>query len=153
MDIKLKKLLIACDHAGLPLKQDLLKKHPGLPWEDLGVHSEESVDYPDAAKKLCRELIRLQNDSDSDSYRGVLICGSGQGMAITANRYRQIRAALCFNPEFAMLAREHNNANVLCLGSRTMDWDLAEESLRVFVAAPFGGGRHEMRVQKLGGDL
>jgi len=136
------KFLIASDHAGFDLKQSLKAEFPQIEWIDLGTHSKESVDYPDFATNLCQSLPTLA------SY-GVLICGSGQGMAIKANRYKHIRAALCWTPEVAEVARAHNDANVLCLGSRFIDLANAKEILLRFSQTPFEGGRHQQRVNKL----
>lgn len=137
-----KKLFIACDHAGLPLKEKLIAELPELPWDDLGTYSKDSVDYPDFADKLCRKI------ADETTF-GVLICGSGQGMCMRANRYNHIRAALCWNEEITRLSRSHNDANVLCLGARTIDFRDAEKFLLVFLDTAFEGGRHETRVEKL----
>lgn len=139
-----KNILIASDHAGLDLKSHLLKRFPDLPFLDLGTHTTDSVDYPDFAVQLCRELEGRLKDSC-----GILICGSGQGMAIRANRFPFVRAALCWSEETARLAREHNNANVLCLGGRLLDTTLAEKIVTLFLQTPFAGGRHQGRVDKL----
>lgn len=139
-----KKILIASDHAGLDLKTHLLKRFANLPFRDLGTHTPDSVDYPDLAAKLCQELEGQLGDAC-----GVLICGSGQGMAIRANRFPFIRAALCWSEETARLSREHNDANVLCLGGRLVDSTLAEKILTLFLQTPFAGGRHQGRVDKL----
>ncbi|MCB0364775.1 MAG: ribose 5-phosphate isomerase B [Bdellovibrionaceae bacterium] len=136
-------IMIACDHAGFPLKDHLLKKYPRLQWQDLGTNSEERVDYPDFASRLCEKM------REQPGVRGVLVCGSGQGMAMRANKYPWIRAALCWSEETAVLARQHNDANVLCLGSRLLEPSLAEELLRLFLATPFEGGRHSERVEKV----
>ena len=138
----LQQLAIASDHAGLELKEYLKKHLPSLPWKDLGTNSLESVDYPDYADKVCA-LVKPPMTV------GVLICGSGQGMAIRANRHRDIRAALCWHEEIARLARAHNDANVLCLGARTMDFKACERILTVFLDTAFEGGRHASRVEKL----
>lgn len=126
------------------MKRHLIGRFPFLPWKDLGTGSTESVDYPDFAEKLC-----LQMQTDLDHSCGVLICGSGQGMAMRANRFPFIRAALCWDDEAARLAREHNNANVLCLAGRLTVFGNAESILSVFLQTPFSGGRHHGRVQKL----
>lgn len=139
---QMKKLLIAADHAGLELKEHLKQATPEFPWEDLGTHSAESVDYPDFAQKLAIKVAPPE-------VIGVLICGSGQGMAIGANRFNHVRAALCWNEDMARLAREHNDANVLCLGSRYLDNSTAEKILLTFLDTPFAGGRHQRRVDKL----
>lgn len=139
-----KKIFIGCDHAGLSLKKPLMDFFPQLPWDDCGTHSEASVDYPDFAEIVAQKM----KDFSPHDVLGVLICGSGQGMAISANRYKHIRAALCWNVEIARLARAHNNANVLCLGARSTDPRTAQEILKVFLNTPFEGGRHEKRVAK-----
>lgn len=144
---KMEKLLVASDHAGVPLKDHLIKTIPELLWVDLGVSSTtESVDYPDYADLVCKQV-------NPPRAVGLLICGSGQGMAIRANRYRHIRAALCWNEFMAEMARSHNDANVLCLGSRTMDHKQCERILLTFLDTPFDGGRHTNRVEKLAGPL
>lgn len=126
------------------MKQHLLSRFPNLPWEDLGPFSADSVDYPDFAAKLCRALEPKLPDSV-----GVLVCGSGQGMAIRANRFPFIRAALCWNEDIAKLSRQHNDANVLCLAGRYIAMDLSEKILDTFLTTPFEGGRHQRRVDKL----
>lgn len=139
-----KTIFIASDHAGLELKRHFLARLPHLPFQDLGTDSPDSVDYPDFAAKLCHKLESRLADAC-----GVLICGSGQGMAIRANRFPFIRAALCWNEEVAKLAREHNDANVLCLGGRLITFPQAELILDTFLKTPFLGGRHQGRVDKL----
>ena len=141
-----KTILIASDHAGLSLKTFLIKNSPEFNWTDLGPSSEASVDYPDFADLLAKG-IKTPNDF------GVLICGSGQGMAIRANKYPHIRAALCWNTEVAQLSREHNNANVLCLGSRLISPDLAQNIFETFIKTDFAGGRHAQRVAKISSPL
>lgn len=151
----IKKIFIASDHAGFNLKQEFIKNNPQLPWEDLGPYSAESVDYPDYAKKLCEQLIEKTGSTPAteDAFKaeacGVLICGSGQGMAIQANKFPQIRAALCWNEEVSRLSRQHNNANVLCLGARAVTDNEAQNILNSFLSAAFDGGRHSQRVAKL----
>lgn len=144
------KVLIGCDHAGLDLKLQVMAALPDIQWIDMGTHSADSTDYPDFADKVCQQ-ISLDSKSNSDS-RGLLICGSGQGMAIRANRYPQVRAALCWNAEIAQLSREHNNANILCLGSRFVSVELAVEMTNIFLKTEFAGGRHQQRVNKLSTD-
>lgn len=139
----MKKLLVACDHGGLELKEHLLSRVSELPWEDLGVYSRDSVDYPEVADRLC-PLVK------PPEVIGVLICGSGQGMAMRANRYGQVRAALCWNDHMAQLARNHNDANVLCLGGRVLDFTACERILITFLDSAFEGGRHSRRVEQLG---
>ncbi len=144
MAIRLDKIFIASDHAGFELKEQLKKMTANLPWQDLGPSDTTSVDYPDYANKVAEKL-----RSASDAVVGVLICGSGQGMAIRANKFSHIRAALCVTEEMAQLARAHNNANVLCLGARLTDVNIAQRILSTFLETPFEGGRHERRVAKL----
>lgn len=139
-----KYLFVACDHAGLELKRHLMGRFPGLPWKDLGTNETSSVDYPDYAAKLGLAL-----EGELPGARGLLICGSGQGMAMRANRFPFIRAALCWNEEVAKLSRSHNDANVLCLAGRFTSPAEAERILNVFLQTPFEGGRHQGRVSKL----
>ena len=141
---KYKTIYVACDHAGLELKRHLIGRFPFLPWKDLGTNSTESVDYPDFAEKLCHAL-----QPELKTACGVLICGSGQGMAIRANRFSFIRAALCWNEEIAQLSRQHNDANVLALGARMTPPPIAEQILKTFLETDFEGGRHQNRVNKL----
>ncbi len=138
-------LLIASDHAGFELKERLKKalEKRGVPYEDLGPGSAASVDYPDFARKVAEAVGR------GEAEWGLLVCGTGQGMAMTANRYRGVRAAVPCTEETARLVREHNNANVLALGGRTIPPETAERILEVFLATPFAGGRHERRVRKI----
>jgi ribose 5-phosphate isomerase B len=133
---------IACDHGGLELKNSILEKFPHLNWKDFGTNDAASVDYPDFAAQVTA-AVRKPGDV------GILICGSGQGMAMRANREKHIRAALCWTPEVARLARSHNDANVLCLGGRLLAHDLALEIVDVFLTTAFEGGRHANRVNKL----
>ncbi len=135
---------LASDHAGFALKQYLRQTVlKDVPHQDLGTESEDSVDYPDFADRVAERI-----KAEPDSF-GLLICGSGQGMAIRANRHPHLRAALCCNPEWARLSREHNNANVLCLGGRMTDFAEAQEIFKVFAETEFAGGRHQRRVDKL----
>lgn len=136
---------VASDHAGFLLKQEILKhlKTAGLPSEDLGCPSTESVDYPDYARKVAEAV------SSGRAYRGILLCGSGIGMAMAANRFPGVRAAAVSDVESARLTRQHNDANVLCLGGRLTDSDKAVKILETFLNTPFEGGRHERRVKKM----
>ncbi len=138
-----KPLLIAADHAGFELKELLKKARPNIEWEDLGPANTDRVDYPDYAYKLAERVSK-------DGSRGVLICGSGQGMMIGANRFQKVRAALAWIPEIAKLARTHNDANVLCLAARFTTPEAAVEILDIFLNTEFEGGRHADRVTKLG---
>jgi ribose 5-phosphate isomerase B len=138
------KVYAACDHAGLELKNHLLKLFANqFHWIDLGTHDPTSVDYPDYADRVAEAL------KQEPQAMGLLICGSGQGMAIRANRYRHVRAALCWNEEVAKLARAHNDANVLCMGARLLTPATAEKVLMQFYSTPFEGDRHVRRVEKL----
>ncbi len=139
------KIAIGSDHGGFELKQlvmDVLRTM-GHEVVNEGCLSTESVDYPDFAAKVC-ELVR-----SGQCDRGILICGTGIGMSIAANRYRDIRAALCHEPYSAGKSREHNNANVLCLGGRVVGPELALDIVRVWVQTEFAGGRHQRRLDKL----
>ncbi len=141
------KIALASDHAGKELKDNLaiyLKEKGHLP-DDFGAYSEESVDYPDFAASVASAV-------QSGKYRfGILVCGSGIGMSIAANKHTGIRAALCAEPYSARCAREHNDANILTLGSRVTGPGLALEIVEVFLQATFAGGRHEARVNKIAG--
>lgn len=138
-------IAIAADHAGYALKRALgtVLADMGCHVVDLGTEGEESVDYPDYAARLAATLSR------GEAGAGVLVCGSGIGMSIAANRHPGIRAALCGTVEMARLARQHNDANVLVLGGRLTDLETAAACLRTFLATPFEGGRHARRVAKL----
>lgn len=140
------RIVIASDHAGFQLKEELKEALVQLGYapEDLGTHSRESVDYPDVANRLC-DWLKKNKDM-----KGVLICGSGIGMSIAANRHSHIRAALCTDGLSAELARKHNDANVLCLGSRILGSETAKRALQRFLNTEFEGGRHQFRVEKLG---
>ena len=137
------KVLIASDHAGFKLKKILIEELQGeIKFEDLGPFSENSVDYPDYAKKLSKR-IDLKND-----LVGVLICGSGIGMSMVANRFKNVRAALCMDYKMSILARQHNNANILVLGSRLISEQEAIKCLLVFLKTNYEGGRHQARLDK-----
>lgn len=138
-------VVVAADHGGFGLKDVLAAdlRERGFEVLDLGTNSGDSVDYPDYAQLLA-EAIR-----DGRAERGVLVCGSGIGMSIAANRYPEIRAALVHDNLSARLCRQHNNANVLCLGERLIGHDVARDCLAAFLDTPFDGGRHERRVAKL----
>ncbi len=143
-------LLIASDHAGFALKEALKKRGPelNLHFTDLGTHSEASVDYPDFADTLSRRLIEL----GPETHLGILICGSGIGVSIAANRHPEIRAVLAETPEVARLGREHNHANVLCFGSRIISEETAVQMIQAFILAkPDSGERHVRRILKLRG--
>ncbi len=138
-------IAIASDHAGYELKgilKDILVEH-GYEVLDLGTDGPESVDYPDFGAELGRAI------SDGRAARGVLVCGTGVGISIAANRFPGVRAALCHNVLTARLSRQHNDANVLALGSRIVGVDVARDCLLEFLATQFEGGRHARRVDKL----
>ena len=143
-DIK-KPIAIGSDHAGYDYKEDLISflEAKGLPSKDFGTHSKDSVDYPDFAHPVAKAV------EDSDASFEVLICGSANGVAITANKHQGIRAAICWGEELAQLAREHNNANVLCIPARFVREGDAEKMLDIFINTAFEGGRHENRVNKI----
>ena len=138
------KIAIASDHAGFDLKTQLKQELGQLGFEvlDLGTDGPASVDYPDFAGKMADVL------ASGTVQRGVLVCGSGIGISMAANRHRHVRAALAHDHLTAKLARQHNNANVLCLGGRTTGPDVAKDCLRVFLETEFEGGRHQNRVAK-----
>jgi ribose 5-phosphate isomerase B len=138
-------ILIASDHAAFELKQHLVHFLKEMHHEiiDLGADGLESVDYPDFAHRLAEGVIR------GDAVQGILICGTGLGMSMSANRHAGIRAALCHDAYTASMARRHNDANVLCLGARVLGVGVAEQVVRVFLSTPFEGGRHQRRVDKI----
>ena len=140
------KIAIASDHAGFKLKSQCIELLTSLSYKvfDLGTNSDQnSVDYPDYAKLVCEDLIDEKVDY------GILICGSGIGMSIAANRISKIRAALCTNTYMADAARAHNNANVLVMGARIISFEQASEILTKFLSTQFEGGRHANRIEKI----
>jgi ribose 5-phosphate isomerase B len=136
----MRTIVFGSDHAGFGLK-NILKEHLGGSYEivDVGAHSLESCDYPHFAAELAREVLARKT-------LGILLCGSGIGVSITANRFAGIRAALCANEYMARMSRMHNDANVLCLGERIIGVDLAKAIADAFLGTPFEGGRHQRRV-------
>ncbi|MDY0016300.1 MAG: ribose 5-phosphate isomerase B [Candidatus Delongbacteria bacterium] len=136
-----KLIHIASDHGGFALKSEMigLLKKKGYMIDDLGTYSEDSVDYPDLGKKAAEAVL-------ADGNFGIIICGTGIGISIAANRVKGIRAALCHCPEYAELARKHNDANILALGGRFTDADTAEKIAEVFLNTGFEGGRHQRRI-------
>ncbi len=138
------KIYIGSDHAGFELKE-ILKKHfcAAKEFEDFGTFSNESVDYPDFAHKVAESVV-----TDPENI-GILICGTGNGMAITANKHPNVRAALCWSPEISTLAKQHNNANILVLPARFIDTELAIKTVESFFNAEFEGGRHQNRINKI----
>jgi ribose 5-phosphate isomerase B len=141
------RIAVGADHAGFELKERLRERlaAAGHEVEDCGTDSRASTDYPDYASRVAEAV------AGGSAERGLLVCGSGVGMAIGANRHRGVRAVNCIEPYTVRLARAHNDANVLALGARVVAPQLAEEILDVFLTAPFEGGRHELRVAKLDG--
>ncbi|HJO77307.1 MAG TPA: ribose 5-phosphate isomerase B [Pelagibacteraceae bacterium] len=141
----MKKILIASDHAGFNLKE-IIKKHllkKKLKIIDLGPFKLVRVDYPDYAHKLSKKI------NLNKTFIGILVCGSGIGMEMTANRYKNVRAALCSDQRFAKLSRSHNNANVITLGSRLIKKNIALKCINVFLKTKFKGGRHAKRIKKI----
>jgi ribose 5-phosphate isomerase B len=142
------RLAIGSDHAGLALKQKLLEHlaKTGHQLQDVGTHSTDSTDYPNYAKAVATQV------ADGEADLGVLVCGTGQGMAMTANKVAGIRAAVCADTFSAHATREHNDANVLCIGDRVVGAGLAVEILDAFLGAQFEGGRHARRVALIEGE-
>lgn len=139
------KIAIGSDHAGFDLKNTLIKQleEKGFEVKDFGCHSTESMDYPDSAHPVCESIEK------KESNLGLLICGSGNGITMTANKHQGIRAALSWTPEIASLARQHNDANILSLPARFISEDLAIEITNAFFDSEFEGGRHQRRVDKI----
>ena len=140
-----KKIFISSDHAGYNLKEQIKKKfNKKYIFKDLGTNSSMvSVNYPDYAHKLCKKV------SNNRKNMGILVCGSGMGMNIVANRHRNIRAAQCFNLKSTKLSRLHNDANIITLGSRLLTKKTALNCIRVFLNTKFEGGRHSKRIKKI----
>ncbi len=139
------KLAVACDHGGYRLKEVIkgFLLEQGHEVLDLGTNSEESVDYPEFGEKAALAVVRGEVE------RAIVICGTGIGISISANKVPGIRAALCYNVYAAKMSRMHNDANVLALGGRVLGDELAKEIVRVWLQTPFEGGRHERRVKKI----
>lgn len=139
-------IAVGCDHGGFGLKHEIcaLLKEMGHQVNDVGCPSEASVDYPEYADMVCLAL------QDGSSERGILICGTGIGMSIAANRHRHIRAALCHESLTARLSREHNDANVLCLGARVLGEAIALDIVKAWMTTEFAGGRHLRRITMMG---
>lgn len=138
------RIAVGSDHAGFKMKQEIIDYLKGKNIEviDVGTYSEESVDYPDIAQKVAKTVLDLNCFS-------VLICGTGIGMSITANKFKGIRCALCYNEYVAEYARRHNDANIIAFGGRTMDIVEVKKMLNIFIKTPFEGGRHERRLNKI----
>lgn len=139
-------IVLGCDHGGFSLKQEIKQflVCAGHIINDVGCSSEDSVDYPKFADKACRDII------EGRSSYGILICGTGIGMSMAANRHRQIRAALCHESFSAKLSREHNDANVLCLGARILGVAIALDVVETWIGTEFAGGRHLRRITMMG---
>jgi len=138
-------LIIGSDHAGYPLKEAIKPFLVELGWqvEDFGPRNEASVDYPDFGSPVSRMV------AEGRYSRGILVCGTGLGMSMVANRYPEIRAALCNDLFSAIMSRRHNDANILVMGGRVIGIELAQEIVRTWITTPFEGGRHAERLQKL----
>lgn len=136
---------IGCDHAGYEMKIQLIEflKSKGYEVQDHGCYSTDSIDYPDFAHPVANQI------EENEGMLGILLCGSGNGINMTANKHQGIRAALCWKKEIAQLAREHNDANILTLPARFLTIDEAKEMVDTFLNTPFEGGRHQKRVDKI----
>jgi ribose 5-phosphate isomerase B len=136
---------IAADHAGFELKEKLkpFLEANGFTMKDFGTNSLSSMDYPDVVHPLCNAI------ENKEFEQGILICGSAQGVSMTANKHTNIRAAICWNAEIATLTRQHNNANVICLPARFIEESMAQNCLIAFFSTAFEGGRHQNRVDKI----
>jgi len=139
------KICIASDHAGFDLKEKVKTYliSTNIPVIDLGPPAKNSVDYPDFAKKVVKRVLQKKSDA------GILICGSGAGMAMTANKFKGIRAVQCYNKKNTILSRQHNNANIICLGSRMIKNKEAFSFIKYFFKTKFDGGRHQQRIDKI----
>lgn len=138
-------LVIGSDHAGFAYKERIKEVLTELGWQyiDEGTHSIESTDYPDYAHAVANKV------ANGTAAAGILICGSGNGVCMTANKHQEVRAALCWNKDLAALARQHNNANVLCMPERFVAFETAKEMVIAFLSTDFEGGRHERRAEKI----
>jgi ribose 5-phosphate isomerase B len=139
------KIPIGSDHAGFELKEQIktMLTERGFEVVDVGTYTSDAVDYPDYAAKVAKSI------QEGTYERGILLCGSGEGVCITANRFNHVRAALIWNTEVAVTSRTHNDANILCYPAKYVDIATAERILDIFLNTPFEGGRHERRVQKM----
>ncbi|HNE50441.1 MAG: ribose 5-phosphate isomerase B [Chitinophagales bacterium] len=139
------KIVIGSDHAGFEYKEAIKSylSNNNIQTIDVGTHSTDSCDYPDYAHAAANEI------ETGNAVLGILICGSANGVAITANKHQKIRAALCWQNEIAKLARQHNDANIICLPARFITIDEAEEMVHTFLTTDFEGGRHQKRVEKI----
>ena len=140
-----KPVAIGCDHAGFEYKEDIISflEGKGLEYKDFGTFTTDSVDYPDFAHPVASSV------ENNETAFGILLCGSGNGVAITANKHQNIRAAICWGEELAELARKHNDANVICIPSRFVREGDVEKMIEIFIHTDFEGGRHSMRKEKI----
>jgi ribose 5-phosphate isomerase B len=140
-----KPIAIGCDHAGFEYKEDIISflEGKGLEYKDFGTYSTDSVDYPDFAHPVASSV------ENHETAFGILLCGSANGVAITANKHQHIRAAVCWGEELAELARKHNNANIICIPSLFVREGDVEKMIEIFIHTDFDGGRHERRVEKI----
>lgn len=143
--INIMKIVIASDHAGVDYKARLISylEYNGFIVSDFGPETEDSVDYPDYAHKVAKEVSEGKVDF------GILLCGSGNGINMSANKHKEIRSALCWKKEIALLARLHNNANILTMPARFISYEQAQEITNIFLTTEFEGGRHQKRVNKI----
>ena len=143
--MNINRVAIGCDHAGYAYKINIVEylQHKGIIVQDFGTHSADSADYPDFVHPTANAVESGQADL------GIVICGSGNGVAITANKHQRIRCALCWNETVAALARQHNNANMLAIPARFVDETLAKKMVEIFLRTEFEGGRHTQRIEKI----
>lgn len=140
-----KPIAIGSDHAGFDYKEQLISflEGKGLPYKDFGAHSKDSVDYPDFAHPVSSAV------EEGEASFGILLCGSANGVAMTANKHQHIRAAICWGEELAKITREHNDANVICIPARFVREGVAERMVQIFMTTEFEGGRHQNRINKI----
>ena len=140
-----KPIAIGSDHAGFDYKVELIKwlNQKGIQVQDMGVYENKSVDYPDFAHPVASSVEK------SESAFGILLCGTGNGVCMTANKHQHIRAAMCWDSDIAKLVRQHNNANIICLPARFIALEFAKSLIDIFIETPFEGGRHARRVDKI----
>lgn len=140
-----KPVAIGSDHAGFEYKVELVKwlNQKGIQVQDMGVYENKSVDYPDYAHPVASSV------ENGDSAFGILLCGTGNGVCMTANKHQDIRAAMCWDSDVAKLVRQHNNANVICIPARFIALELAKTLIEIFIETTFEGGRHARRVEKI----
>lgn len=145
MDMEIKRIAIGCDHAGFPYKDSIIRllQEKGIAVDDFGTGSADSVDYPDFVHPVADAIEKERVDL------GIVLCGSGNGVAMTVNKHAGIRAAVCWEEELALLSRQHNDANVLALPVRFISEPLALAMVELFIRTPFEGGRHARRVGKI----